>query len=327
MKLQMKNLYATACAVLPALLLMLPALSSCGRDDYAPKGRAAVTMTFATRAVAQAEPVAGNDLEERERMRTLRVIVARHGSGEIVYNLYYTGSDFAEDPEGRLYKTVTFGELTVDAEGEEFDFYAIANEAGTGYAGSWDDIAVSDLTAMELDAGALVSMNGDAPIPQTGHELIRVKPQEGGGIQQETIQLEFAVAKVKFTVKNTLPDNGQTVGGIAVDGVNTAGTPLFAGGISERADGTAALGTLVVPASGEASLTGYIYENSGGAYRLSATWNGTLYEMDIRGEGVTEIPRGTMLRITVTLAAEVEIEVFNAGVYEWDEAEMDVEFN
>lgn len=332
MKLQ-QNLYA---AVLSALLPLM--LFSCIKEEAA-QGKATVTMTFTTRATTQGAPVTGDGLEERERMQSLRVIVVRTATQEIVYNLSYSTFDKDDSQNRRLYKTITFGELTVNAAGENFDFYAIANEGGIGSNRDWDNITVNDLTTISLDVDDLTAMNnGTAKIPQTGHKTITVKPTDDGGIQQENIELEFVVAKVKLTVKNpSLAE--QNVTGITVTGVNKTSTGLFASdNLSGTTTGSLTLGNIDVPAAttetgdGEDSTYGYIYENSGGDYVLTADWGKTENDIiertiDLTNEGITEIPRGRMLNIIVTLSVDATVDEFHAGIFAWDEANMDVEFN
>ena len=112
--------YSVQLAGLLLLLTLLPV--SCIKDDYAAKGTATVTMTFTTRAISNSTTRATGDLLDNEQMKTLRVIVARSSNSEILYNVKYS----IEASETS--KTITFSELTVNKAGEDFDFYAIANE-------------------------------------------------------------------------------------------------------------------------------------------------------------------------------------------------------
>lgn len=177
------------------LLALLPV--SCIKDDYAPKDKATVTVTFTTRAESETT-VIGSQLAENERMKTLRVIVAK--GDRILYNEYYDEGDFSEYENGQRYKTVTFGELVTEDETDRtFDFYAIANEAGTGF-NDWNSIAIETLKTREITQ---VISSSSSLIPQTAKRSITVKiPQEGSGIQKETMQLEFVVAKVSLSFSN-----------------------------------------------------------------------------------------------------------------------------
>lgn len=275
-------------------------------------------MTFTTRAISNPATTAGG-LEDNEHMRTLRVIVARQ-NGEILYNLKY---DIAENETS---KTITFSEMTVNAKGEIFDFYAIANEEGVGYDG-WENVTVADLKGMNLPEGFLTNANAskDTYIPQTAYKQIRVAPQSGGGIQSETMKLDFAVAKVRLTINNT-SSAVQEVSGINLSGLNMTSTPLFAGtDLSNVADGKLELGTMTVPANESATVYAYFFENAGGTYALTANWNGNQQTLDIKAADIREISRGTELNINIKLNATIPSSPeFNIEVVPWAEVEVDV---
>lgn len=305
---------AAACLLLLSLLAV-----SCISDDYPVRDKATVKMTFTTRAISNPTTTAGG-LEDNEHMRTLRVIVARQ-NGEILYNLKY---DIAENETS---KTITFSEMTVNADGETFDFYAIANEEGVGYSGSWENVTVADLKGMNLSEEGFLADANDASknkmIPQTAYKQIRVAPQSGGGIQSETMKLDFAVAKVRLTINNTSSAE-QTVSDINLSGLNMTSTPLFAGtDLSNVADGKLELGTVTVPANESATVYAYFFENTGGDYALTADWNNKQQTLDIKDAGITEISRGTELNINITLNATTT-PTFNIEVVPWAEVEVDV---
>lgn len=274
-------------------------------------------MTFTTRAISNPTTTAGG-LEANEHMRTLRVIVARQ-NGEILYNLKY---DIAENETS---KTITFSEMTVNADGETFDFYAIANEEGVGYNRSWENVTVADLKGMNLQSGFLTNANTskDTYIPQTAYKQIRVVPQSGGGIQSETMKLDFAVAKVRLTINNTSAGD-QYVNDINLSGLNMTSTPLFANGtLSGVTYGTLSLGSMTIHANGTATVYAYFFENTGGDYALTANWNGNPHKLDIKAADITEISRGTELNINITLNATAT-PTFNIEVVPWAEVEVDV---
>lgn len=277
-------------------------------------------MTFTTRAISNPATTAGG-LEDNEHMRTLRVIVARQ-NGEILYNLKY---DIAQNETS---KTITFSEMTVNADGETFDFYAIANEAGVGYSGSWDDVTVADLKGMNLSEGFLADANDASKnkmIPQTAYKQITVAPQSGGGIQSETMKLDFAVAKVRLTINNTSAGD-QYVNNINLSGLNMTSTPLFASGtLSGETGGTLSLGNMTIDANSTATVYAYFFENTGGDYALTANWNGNLHTLDIKAANITEIRRGTELNINIKLNATIPSSPeFYIEVVPWTEVEVDV---
>lgn len=285
------------------LLALLPV--SCIKDDYAPKDKATVTVTFTTRAISGNPNTTAGTLEEYEHMRTLRVIVARSSDNEILYNVKY---DIAENETS---KTITFSELTVNKGGENFDFYAIANEAGTGF-NDWGSVLVNTLASINLENIGTLN-NGQTFIPQTAKATIKVTPQESG-IQIATIPLQFAVAKVRLTINNTSTAE-QTVNDIKLSGLNMTSTPLFAGtDLSNVISGVLELGNMTISAGESATVYAYFYENQNteGYYRLTANWNDKEQTLllqtgsDDNKQTITEIPRGQMLDINVTLNNQQE---------------------
>lgn len=275
-------------------------------------------MTFTTRAISNPATTAGG-LEDNEHMHTLRVIVARQ-NGEILYNLKY---DIAQNETS---KTITFSEMTVNANGETFDFYAIANEEGVEYNG-WENVTVADLKGMNLQSGFLTNANAskNTMIPQTAYKQIRVAPQSGGGIQSETMKLDFAVAKVRLTINNT-SSAVQTVSNINLSGLNMESTPLFAEtDLSNVVNGELKLGTMTVPANESATVYAYFFENTGGDYALTADWNNNTQTLDINAANITEISRGTELNINIKLNATIPSSPeFYIEVVPWTEVEVDV---
>lgn len=317
MKTKLRTYSIGVCILLLFALLPL----SCIKDDSVSKETATVTMTFSTRAINSSVSSA-DDLEVNEHMRTLRVIVARQNS-EILYNVKY---DIAE---GETSKTITFSEMTVNAEGETFDFYAIANEDGVGYTDkNWGNVTVEDLKGMNLQSEFLTNANDaskNTMIPQTAYQQITVMPQSDGGIQTETMRLDFAVAKVRLTINNTSAGD-QYVNDIKLSGLNMTSTPLFAGeSLSTVNQGELSLGNMTVPADESATVYAYFFENMEGNYVLSASWNGekTLDITNAVDPSITQISRDTALNINITLNATTEPE-FNIEVIPWTTVEVDV---
>lgn len=304
------------------LLALLPV--SCIKDDYAPKDKATVTVTFTTRAISGDPNTTAGTLEEYEHMRTLRVIVARSSDNEILYNVKY---DIAKNETS---KTITFSELTVNKDGENFNFYAIANEEGTGFD-DWGSVSVTTLDSRILKNISTLN-DGQTFIPQTAKATIKVTPQESG-IQTATIPLQFAVAKVRLTIENTSTDP-QTVSDIELSGVNTISTKLFGGtSVTSTDTGEAlSLGTMTdIPAEsngtpGKSTVYAYFYENTNNNYILTATWEGSSKEFDIKTLGnLSEIKRGTELDITITIKKSVTTpEDFFIQVNTWDSADMEI---
>lgn len=299
------------------LLALLPV--SCIKDDYAPKDKATVTVTFTTRAESETT-VIGDQLAENERMETLRVIVAK--GDRILYNEYYEEGDFAVDEKnGQRYKTVTFSELVTEDEADRtFDFYAIANEAGIA---NWP----TQITSLkQLPEDITLSTTSDL-IPQTAKQSITVDiPQEGSGIQKETMQLEFAVAKVQLIVVNET-GTAQTLSGISISNadIEIQKTGLFppSENITFVGNKDVAMDNMTLNGD-ESSATAYVYENSAptGGYIFNATWNDN-NRPPVDLSTVEDLPRGKELRITIHLKQNATAQ-FDYEVMDWTNVEVNI---
>lgn len=313
--------YGSLASVCLLLLALLPA--SCIKDDYAATDKATVTVTFTTRAES-GTTIVGNQLASNERMQTLRVIVAK--GDKILYNEFYSEEDFDEYDNGQRYKTVTFSELVTEKEEDRtFDFYAIANEKGTGYD-DWGNITVSTLNAREVTQ----SFSSTSLIPQTAKKTIAVEIPQEGGIQKETMQLEFVMAKVQLVIVNETGSE-QTVSGISLSNVdvNNAQAPLFrseqsilsVGNKNVTMSGMVLEGNNVYDSSAQ---TTYVYENRApqSGYVFNATWNGN-NQPPVDLNGIKDLSRGKELRITIHLKQNSTTQ-FNYEVIDWKSVEVDI---
>lgn len=297
----MKNLrmkYTSMAAVCLSWLALLPA--SCIKDEYAAKGTATVTMTFTTRAISNSTTRAVDDLLDNEQMKTLRVIVARSSNSEILYNVKY---DIQPD---ETQKTITFSELTVEKDGEEFKFYAIANEEGFLSDNESLDGTSVDLTRL-YDRVLTGGFAAGAILPQVGYSEIVVKPQEGGGIQQENMKLDFPAGKIQLTFVNQTGEE-VTLTDVKVPSVVPNQAYLFSRG--KYPDNTTLTGdvvfeTITVEAGTDSepaskSVYRYIYPGAKGAgfYKLVADWSGNPREELLN---ISSIPRNCLIDVTVTL--------------------------
>lgn len=306
------------------LLLLAVGAVSCIKDEYAEnKEKATVQVTFTTRAVSDGT-IVGNELADNERMKTLRVIVAK--DGKILYNEYYEEKDFAQYENGQRYKTVTFSELVTEDEADRtFVFYAIANEEGTGY-NDWASISIETLESRKITQ----SFGSSSLIPQTAKKEIKVEiPQKDSGIQKETMQLEFVVAKLRLTINNASTVE-QTVSNISISNALVNTTPLLR--LSENKELTTStnplgLSDMTIPAEGTLSTWRYIYEYTrNGGFHMSANWPDVSTYKEIAEPSITDVPRGTELDINVTLSVNTEPEI-EVLVIPWAEKSMGVEFN
>lgn len=317
--------YSVQLAGLLLLLTLLPV--SCIKDDYAPKGTATVTMTFTTRAISNSTTRATGDLLDNEQMKTLRVIVARSSNSEILYNLKY------EIQPDQTEKTITFSELTVNKDGEDFDFYAIANEeafvaTGTELEGKGVDLA--KLYDKVLTGGFTVG----ATLPQTGYEKITVKPQTSG-IQHEDMKLDFPAGKIQLTFVN---ETGKEVNltNVKVPSVAPDQAYLFYQGktpIGTTLTGDVDFGPITVPSGTESAPTSYsdyryIYPGAAGEgkYKLAARWGSKNFEELLKTtnapNGISSIPRNRLVNIVVTLKSGGGFGV-KCEVKDWEDVSYD----
>lgn len=329
--------YSVQLAGLLLLLTLLPV--SCIKDDYAAKGTATVTMTFTTRAISNSTTRAVGDLLDNEQMQTLRVIVARE-SGEILYNVKYD----IEDNETS--KTITFSELTVKKDGEDFDFYAIANEeafvtTATELEGKGIDLATLKTRVLNK------SFNRPTPlskIPQAGFKTIRVGANEN---KTASMQLHFPVGKVQLVFNN------QTGSVVTLTNVGLMGVAPNQGYLFKDEDLNVGLpsnttqvgnllfgseGTLTIPVSPSSDVSPfvrYIYpgKKNAGDYKLTASWNGKQHEVVLKlkdaAEAISSIGYGEQYNINITLLANSLRVTLNVLPWTVDGTEIDfsTEFN
>lgn len=316
--------YSVQLAGLLLLLALLPV--SCIKDDYAPKGTATVTMTFTTRAISNSTTRATGDLLDNEQMKTLRVIVARSSNSEILYNLKY------EIQPDQTEKTITFSELTVNKNGEDFDFYAIANEKG--FLNDNESLEGTSVNLVNLYNKVLTGgFTVGATLPQTGYEKITVKPQTSG-IQHEDMKLDFPAGKIQLTFVN---ETGKEVNltNVKVPSVAPNQAYLFYHGRTPAGTilaGDVNFGSITVPSGTEsdpASCSDYRYIYPGAAgegnYKLTADWNGdreALLKTTEAPNGISSIPRNRLVNIVVTLKSGGGFGV-KCEVKEWEDVSYD----
>lgn len=329
------NTIGTLCLFLLAAVLPV----SCLKDDYAAKEKATLTLYFTTTSNSNGTSSDGTTIGPElpnEHMRTLRVIVVDK-LGKIRYNTK------VNVPEDQTQTVINFSELIVDSEGEtKFDVYAIANEEVYVTNNEWEgtNINLNDLKGKILDNAILSKLNeGTAKdkyeegyaVPQTAIQEVTVTP---GQDNKATIPLEFVVAKVCLTIENTSTDL-QTVSGISLSEVNTTSTKLLGEtSVTSTDTGKAlSLGTMTdIPAEtngtpGKSTVYAYFYENTGGDYKLNATWGTpSNKEFNIKTLGsLFEIKRGTELNIVITIKKNITIpEDFFIQVNTWDSADMEI---
>lgn len=301
----MKKLFRTY-ALLAAAVVAVALLSvSCIKDSDLTAGeKASVTMTFTTRV---SDNVTAGKLLDNEQMRTLRVIVARSGTNDIIYNVSY------QIQPDEWWKTIRFSELTVKKEGENFDFYAIANEEaflgeGESLEGKSVDLSALKSRILRKDFNSSVL----SKIPQAAFKPITVGPNEN---TSATMNLLFPLVKVVLNFDN---QTGESVGltNVQIDGTADQGY-LFKDVHPEYPQETAGMGTvkfgrdgaLTVPAGEVADVAPfvrYLYPwNHDDGWKLTATWGSSPHEavFKVNNEVLKKLQHGQQLNVNVLLIA------------------------
>lgn len=301
----MKKLFRTY-ALLAAAVVAVALLSvSCIKDSDLTAGeKASVTMTFTTRV---SDNVTARNLLDNEKMQTLRVIVARSGTNDIIYNVSY------QIQPDEAQKTIRFSELTVKKEGEDIDFYAIANEQAFLRDGESLEGKSMDLSALK---SRILTEDFNSPalslIPQAAFTTIKVGPNEQ---KKASMKLLFPLVKVVLNFDN---QTGESVGltNVQIDGTAGQGY-LFKDVHPEYPQATAGMGTvkfgtdgaLTVPAGKVADVAPfvrYLYPwNHDDGWKLTATWGSSPHEavFKVNNEVLKKLQHGQQLNVNVLLIA------------------------
>lgn len=321
----MKKLFRTY-ALLAAAVVAVALLSvSCIKDSDLTAGeKASVTMTFTTRV---SDNVTAGNLLDNEQMQTLRVIVARSGTNDIIYNVSY------QIQPDETQKTIRFSELTVKKEGEDIDFYAIANEQA--FLSGGESLEGKNVNLGALRARILTKdFNNPALslIPQAAFTTIKVGPNEQ---KTASMKLLFPLVKVVLNFDN---QTGESVGltNVQIDGTAGQGY-LFKDVHPEYPQATAGMGTvkfgtdgaLTVP-DGEvddvAPFVRYLYPwKHDDGWKLTATWGSSPHEavFKVNNEVLKELQHGQQLNVNVLLMVNKQVTI-NWQVVDWKPVTNDV---
>lgn len=330
----MRKHFRTYCLLAVAVVAVALLSVSCIKDsDPAVGGKASVTMTFTTRV---SDNVTAGNLLDNEQMSKLRVIVARSGTNDIIYNVSY---DIQPD---ETQKVIHFSELTVNKDGENFDFYAIANEDAFLTGGESLEGKNVSLSALK---SRILTKDFNSPalsqIPQAAFKTIKVGPNEN---TSATMNLLFPLAKVVLNFDN---QTGESVDltNVAISGIANQGYlfkdiyansyPLGTAGSGTVQFGTE--GTLQVPVGEVADVDAspyirYLYPwTSENTYKLTATWGSKTHEVvfKVGDEELKKLEAGQQLNVNVTLIANSLKVALTVSPWTVDDAVLDfsTEFN
>lgn len=330
----MRKHFRTYCLLAVAVVAVALLSVSCIKDsDPAVGGKASVTMTFTTRV---SDNVTAGNLLDNEQMSKLRVIVARSGTNDIIYNVSY---DIQPD---ETQKVIHFSELTVNKDGEDFDFYAIANE--DAFLTGGESLEGKNVSLSALKSRILTKdFNNPAlsKIPQAAFKTIKVGPNEN---TSATMNLLFPLAKVVLNFDN---QTGESVDltNVAISGIANQGYlfkdiyansyPLGTAGSGTVQFGTE--GTLQVPVGEVADVDAspyirYLYPwTSENTYKLTATWGSKTHEVvfKVGDEELKKLEAGQQLNVNVTLIANSLKVALTVSPWTVDDAVLDfsTEFN
>lgn len=324
----MRKHFRTYCLLAVAVVAVALLSVSCIKDnDPAVGGKASVTMTFTTRV---SDDVTAENLLDKEQMRKLRVIVARSGTNDIIYNVSY------DIQPGEKQKVIHFSELTVNKDGENFDFYAIANEDAFLTGGE----SLEGLSALKSH---ILTEDFNNPalslIPQAAFKTIPVGPSEK---TSSTMNLLFPLAKVVLNFDN---QTGESVDltDVAISGIANQGylfKDIYTNSYPQGTAGSGTVkfgneGTLQVPVGEVADASPYIRYlypwTSGNAYKLTATWGSKTHEVvfKIGDEELKKLEAGQQLNVNVSLIANSLKVALTVSPWTVDDAVLDfsTEFN
>lgn len=313
----MRKHFRTYCLLAVAVVAVALLSVSCIKDnDPAVGGKASVTMTFTTRV---SDNVTAGNLLDNEQMRKLRVIVARSGTNDIIYNVSY------DIQPGEKQKVIHFSELTVNKDGENFDFYAIANEDAFLAGGESLEGKSVDLNALKI---CILKKDFNSPalskIPQAAFMTIKVGPSEN---TSATMNLLFPLAKVVLNFDN---QTGEPVSltDVAISGIANQGylfkdikdIDIYADSYPQGTAGSRTVqfgteGTLQVPVGEVADASPYIRYlypwTSDNTYKLTATWGSKTHEVvfKIGDEELKKLEAGQRLNVNVSLLVNKQVTI------------------
>lgn len=324
----MRKHFRTYCLLAVAVVAVALLSVSCIKDnDPAVGGKASVTMTFTTRV---SDNVTAENLLDKEQMRKLRVIVARSGTNDIIYNVSY------DIQPGEKQKVIHFSELTVNKDGENFDFYAIANEDAFLTGGESLEGKSVDLSALK---SRILRKDFNNPalslIPQAAFMTIKVGPSEN---TSATMNLLFPLAKVVLNFDNQTGESvdltNVEISGIANQGYLFKDIDIYADSYPQGTAGSRTVqfgneGTLQVPVGEVADASPYIRYlypwTSDNTYKLTATWGSKTHEVvfKINNAELKELKAGQQLNVNVSLLVNKQVTI-DWQVFGWNPVTNDV---
>ena len=310
------------------LVASLFVVSACQKDDSA-YDNTEVMMTFTTRALVSPGDTTSTAIDQ-ERMRKLRVIMVRE-NGDIVDN-------HVEENITQTSVTFTFS-TPVRTGGEDFTFFAIANEDGLTPTNSneldWLKTAAgNNFTEENLNAfksqtvgtnGSFV-LNPNQAIPQTKYWTVEVPQIDKHKLKNQ--QLDYLTGKISVKFKNQT-NQSQSLSDIKLTGIMPNGKGyLFAQAsndyVGQDIGGDINLEAVTNLAAGD-SITQNYYTYPIDAANISnpvlhATWKDTNHQETL--SKLTSLLRGQHLQIVISLTGQGL--TTNYSIADWEEHQTNI---
>lgn len=284
--------------LLPFLLLLF----SCQKESTGDK--VPVSISFASRYSDT------NDAADSEGMKTLRIIVAKAGTTDIVFNFKNP-----VNPDGT-------SNVNVDLLPDTYDFYFIANEASvSGLDLNNPDLSTLESTVLNADPDTYVASSG-IPFGEVRKGVVVSEGNSDVFGNGGKINMERSVAKVSLNFTN---HSGAEVNlqDLMIKGAKTGTGHLFKQTQDEQSGGQdLVFGNTTIPVEGSTVLK-YIYPvSSASNFSLTGTWNEVPNSTPLK---LSSIPRNTHVVFNIILKDE-KLDV-SYTVKPWDKEDpADIEY-
>lgn len=310
------------------LVASLFVVSACQKDDSA-YDNTEVMMTFTTRALVSPGDTTSTAIDQ-ERMRKLRVIMVRE-NGDIVDN-------HVEENITQTSVTFTFS-TPVRTGGEDFTFFAIANEDGltptnaneldwlkTAAGNNFTEENLNAFKSQTVGTNGSFVLNPNQAIPQTKYWTVEVPQIDKHKLKNQ--QLDYLTGKISVKFKNQT-NQPQSLSDIKLTGIMPNGKGyLFAQAsndyVGQDIGGDISLEAVTNLAAGDSITQNYytypIDEANISNPVLHATWKDTNHQEFL--SKLTSLLRGQHLQIVISLTGQGL--TTNYSIANWEEHQTNI---
>lgn len=317
----MKSIPVNKIWLILCFLCILISISSCIKDETV-SNEIPVNIILNGRG-----DTSGTDSEDKEGIRTLRIVIAKSGMQSVIRN------------ETCAYNTNGFWSKQINLIPGSYDFYIVANEAAIGFKNiSSSEIDLTDLKNFILTSDADSYINGNGiPFGHIEKDVLITSDTK----DLEEIKIDRALSKISLSFINETGVE-QTIQNMKISGIKANKGFLFCH--TDEASAQAKYsdlffgdnGTVTVPSNAnENSILHIVYIYPGknpdinDCYYLTATWNGKQQNIPIENENFrgTYIPRNTHLEIIVRLKKDEGMcAEITCSVEEWESVPLNPSF-